>query len=88
MEPAGHRDEVVMQPIERVIALSRFDPDAPAATALQTHVAHQTLDSAACDSDLVFVELVPDLVGAIDREVLFPHPQDLRAQLAITNRTR
>jgi hypothetical protein len=66
-------------PVEPVVALGGADPHPTPPAALQAHVAHQPFDGASGDPDTVFVvEVMPDLVSAIDREVLLPHPHDLR----------
>ena len=77
------------RPVEAVVSFGGADPHPTAPAALQAHVGHQPLDGATSDPDTVFVvEVMPHFVRAIDGEVLFPHPQDLRAQLGITQRTR
>ena len=43
----------------------------------EPHLSHQALDRAAGDADALPVELGPDLVGAIDVEVLGVHAGDL-----------
>ena len=75
-------------PVEALIAFGGPDPDQTTAAALQAHVGHQPFDGATRDADAVFVQLVPHLVRAVDRKVLFPHPQLLWAQLAVTDRPR
>ena len=48
--------------------------------ALQTHGLHQAPDGATCHVKAFPLHLVPDLVGAIDGEVLVEDPKDLRLQ--------
>jgi hypothetical protein len=75
-------------PDEPVVAFGRAHPDPASPAAPQAHVGHQPLNGATRDPDTIFVQLVPHLVRAIDREVQFPHPQHLRAQLGVTHRPR
>jgi hypothetical protein len=51
---------------------------APAHHALQPQRAHQTLDRAASNHDLLATELPPHLAYAIDAEVLLVHAANLR----------
>ena len=54
-----------------------------ATCAAKAQAAHQPLDGAPRDVDLLATELVPDLVRAVDRVVVIPHALDLRAQLLV-----
>ena len=76
----------ISRAVEAVVAFGGAHPDPPTSTPLKTEVSHQSLDGATGDGDAVLVELVPDLVGSIDRQVLLPHPQDLRLELCVADR--
>ena len=74
--------------VETAVAFGGADPDPATSAALQAHVGHQPLDGAAGDTDAVLVQLVPHLVRAVHGEILFPHPQHLRAEFSVTDRPR
>ena len=62
------------------------DLEGPAPTdAREPELAHEALDGAAGDAGALAVELGPDLVGAVDREVLTVHAGDLFLQLLVTD---
>jgi len=48
--------------------------------ALQAHHAHQALYRAACNRDGFAIQLPPDLLSAVDLEVLVSYPPDHRQQ--------
>jgi hypothetical protein len=74
-------------PVEPFVTFGGVHPHPATTAALQPHVGHQPLDGAASDTDTVFVvEVMPHLVRAVDGEVLFPHPQDLRLEFGVTDR--
>src|SRR5690606_31986427 len=74
-------------PLKAVVAEGGDRPRAALAVADQAFLAHEPLDGAAGDPDAVLVELVPDLVGAVHRQVLFEDPSDLRHQLGVAQRS-
>jgi len=70
--------------VDSVVTFGGAHPDPATPAALDTQVVHQPLDGATGDTDTVFVvEVMPDLVGPVDDQVLFPHPQDLGLQFRI-----
>ena len=70
----------ICRPIEPVIVLCGAHPDGAAPAAPRAHGGHQAFDGATSDTGTVFmVEAMQDHVGAVDGQVPFPHPQDLRA---------
>jgi hypothetical protein len=56
--------------------------------ALNTDLFHQSLDSAAGDIDPLSLHLLPNFVRAIDPEVLFENPKDLRLQSLVPANAR
>ena len=71
LELARHE---IGRPMQPVIGdggdLERLAPSGPG----QAFLAHQPLDGASSDADVLSVELCPDLVGAIDEQVLAHRP--------------
>jgi hypothetical protein len=51
---------------------------------MQTQAPHQPLDRAAGNGDAFAVELLPDLVSAVDLHVGVPHTLDVRHQGVVT----
>jgi hypothetical protein len=88
----GRRPELPLDEVggavQTLVAHRGAHPDPPAPTALHAEIAHEPLHRAARHRDAVFVELVPDLVGAVHGQVLLPHPQHLRPQLGVAPRPR
>jgi hypothetical protein len=62
-------------PPETLVAEGGAYPHPTPPTALHAQVLHQAFHGATGDVDAVLVELVPYLVGAVDREILLPHPR-------------
>lgn len=55
----------------------------PVRQAAQTHAAHQPLHCAAGHLHALTLQMVPDLIGAVDPKVRLPHALDLRHQYRI-----
>jgi hypothetical protein len=66
-----------------VVTRERVAPPGPGEPAS----AHQPFDRAAGHADVLSVELGPDLVGAIDEQVLVINPLDLHDELGVAHRT-
>lgn len=75
-EIAVHAIEWTGRGLVAVGCAMRFAAD----NALQPHGLHQAPDGATCDVKALSLHLAPDLVGAVDSEVLVEDPKDLRLQ--------
>ena len=64
-------------PVQPVIALGRDRKRLAPSGSGQPFGAHQTFNGATRHTDLFAVQLGPDLVGAIDKQVLLEHPVHL-----------
>jgi hypothetical protein len=79
--------EHTVDPVQRAWLPSVADRGAhhlATAHALQAQAPHQPLDRAARNGDAFAVELLPDLVGAVDLHVGVPHALDVRHQDIVT----
>ena len=69
-----------------VVGMGR-DPEGPAPSdTTKSQFSHQAFDRAAGHPDAFAVELSPDLVGPVDREVLGVDPGDGDLEVSISNR--
>ena len=85
----GAGAEAAIDEIPRTFGLvSRYGRELrfPAHDATQTEVPHRSGDGAARNLDAFAVELRPDLVDAVDTEVVAVHPRNLGLQLRVTDR--